>query len=181
MSKIIALNLGCGRDYRKEWTNIDNQQMYHADFKVDINSDILDLEWENKTVDFILLNHVIQYFPPDLLEMLLKRWLGWLKKDGAIYIEAGDIQSVCKNILNAKTVDELNGKDGIMQLYGIDDNIWNKWAWCPASLTFLMDKVGYKSLYSGRGCFHNNPERDFLTVGYKSESKILIPTLIPKP
>lgn len=175
------LNLGCGRDFRKSGEgvrcfNIDNKQMYHGDFKVDIDADVFDLEWEDDTVDFILVNHFIQYVTPEKMEVLLKRWLGWLKEGGSIYIEAGDILNVCRNILNAKTVEELQGKDCIMQLYGIDDNIWNKWAWCPASLTSLMDKIGFKSLFTGGGYFHHNPNRDFLTVGYKGDK---IPPAIP--
>ncbi len=186
MPKITALNLACGRDYRKDWINIDNQQMYNGDFPVDIKADITELDWENNTVDCILVNHFIQYTTPEKLEVLLKRWLGWLKHGGSIYIEAGDILNVCRNILNAKTIEELNGKDCIMQLYGIDNNIWNKWAWCPATLTFLMDKVGYKELFTGLGSLHHNPSRDFLTVGYKVDNnKTFIappfPSLIPRP
>ncbi len=177
MSKIIALNLACGRDYRKGWTNIDNKQMYHGDFEVDIDADVNTLEWENNTVDFILANHFIQYVPPEQMEILLKRWLGWLKHGGSLYIEAGNVLNVCRNILEAKTVDELNGKNCIMQLYGIDDNIWNKWAWTPASLTHLMDKVGFKHLFTGLGYFHQNPSRDFLTVGYKDKGGLIPPHL----
>ncbi len=165
----MNLNLACGRDYRRNWVNIDNKQMYHGDFKVDKEADIFELEWEDNTVDFILVNHFIQYVTPEKMEILLKRWYGWLKEGGAIYIEAGDILSVCRRILEAQSVKELHDKNGIMQLYGIDDNIWNKWAWCPASLTEVMDKVGFKGLFTGGGVFHRNPGRDFLTVGYKGD------------
>ncbi len=65
-----------------------------------------------------------------------------------------------------------------MQLYGIDDNIWNKWAWCPASLTKLMDEVGFKYLFTRKGYFHQNPGRDFLTVGYKDKGGF-VPPLLP--
>ena len=165
----IALNLACGRDFRKGWINIDNQQMYHGDFEVDVDADIFDYHWTGEKVDFILVNHFIQYAPPDKLKVLLTRWLSWLKDGGSIYIEAGDILNVCRNILKATTVEELNGKNCVMQLYGIDDNIWNKWAWCPASLTKLMDEVGFTNLFTGLGYFHQNPSRDFLTVGYKGD------------
>ncbi len=181
-TKIVALNLASGRDYRKEWINIDNKKMYHGDFNVDIEADVTKLQWEDNTVDFILVNHFIQYTTPEKLEVLLCRWLGWLKPNGSIYIEAGDILSVCRTILAAQTVEQLHNKDCIMQLYGIDDNIWNKWAWTPASLTLLMDKVGFKELYTGKGYFHKNPNRDFLTVGYKSPTKVpAIPVLITMP
>ncbi len=176
---MTKLNLACGRDYRKDWVNIDNQQMYHGDFKVDINANIFDLEWENDTVDIILVNHFIQYVTPAQMELLLKKWYGWLKDGGSIYIEAGDILSVCRRILEAKTVKELHDKNGIMQLYGIDDNIWNTWAWCPASLTEYMNNAGFTNLFTGTGAFHNNPGRDFLTVGYKGHGPVpQIPTLL---
>lgn len=166
---MIAINLGSGRDYRKGWINIDNKQMYHGDFEVDVDVDIFDYHWSGEKVDFILLNHVAQYITPDKMEILLKRWHSWLKDGGSLYIEAGNILKVCQNILEAKTIEDLHGKNAIMQLYGVDDNIWNKWAWCPASLTKLMSEVGFNHLFTGEGYFHRNRGRDFLTVGYKGE------------
>lgn len=176
---MIALNLASGREYRQGWINIDNKQMYHGDFNVDLEADVFDLQWDDNTVDLILVNHFIQYVTPDKLDMLLKRWYGWLKDEGSIYIEAGNILSVCEYILNASTVEQLHDKNGIMQLYGIDDNIWNKWAWCPASLTQAMDRAGYKELFTGNGHFHGNPKRGFITVGYKNPTSVpIVPTLL---
>ncbi len=167
MEKVIKLNLACGRDYRDDWINIDNKQMYNGDFWVDIEADILHMTWEENTVDTILLNHFIQYVTPPQMVILLKRWYSWLKPNGTIYIEAGNILEVCKKILEATSIKELHGKDGIMQLYGIDDNIWNKWAWCPASLTTAMNEAGFKDLLTKPGYLHRNPERDFMVMGTK--------------
>ncbi len=178
---MTKLNLACGRDYREGWINVDNKQMYGGDFRVDIDGDVFEFEQEENTVDIILVNHFIQYVTPENMEVLLKRWLGWLKHGGAIYIEAGDVLSVARKILEAKDIGELHGKDAIMQLYGIDNKIWNKWAWCPASLTSVMDSVGFKELFTGPGYFHQNPSRDFLTVGYKvDEGVVFTPPLLPE-
>jgi hypothetical protein len=175
MAETIAINIGCGRDYRESWINLDNKQMYNGDFKVDIEADFLTYDREPESVDIILASHVIQYTPPDVLEGLLVRWYKWLRNGGAVYLEAGDVQKVCKNILEAKTIDELHGKNGIMQLYGIDNNIWNKWAWCPASVTTALNKAGYTGLFTAVGTFHHNPGRDFVCVGYKADENQAIP------
>lgn len=171
MAKVkVMLNLGSGREYRNPesgWINIDNQQMYHGDFKVDMQADFLTLKWKKNSVDGILANHIFQYITPTNAEICLKRWYGWLKKGGEIIIEAGDIQKVAASILKAKTVEELHGKNGIMQLYGIDENIWNKWAWCPTSLYEELTKAGFKDIRCSPGYYHHNPDRDFVMSGKK--------------
>lgn len=167
------LNLACGRDYRQssediKWINIDNQQMYHGDFKVDLKADIFELDnTGSNDIDLILVNHFIQYVTPASMVILLKRWHRWLKPSGELIIEAGNILKVCENIVNAKTVAELHDKNGIMQLYGIDDNIWNKWAWCPMSLRMYLEKAGFKDIKEEPGYYHQNPERDFLIKATK--------------
>lgn len=178
---MIGINIASGKEYRKGWINVDNKQMYHGEFEVDIEADVFDFDYVNNTVDVILVNHFIQYVTPDKMDILLRRWYGWLKDGGSIYIEAGNILRVCEYILKSRTIEELHGKNGIMQLYGIDDNIWNKWAWCPASLTQAMDKAGFRELFTGNGHFHVNPERDFITVGYKNPTSVpTIPIFLQK-
>lgn len=165
--KVVRLNLACGADYKTGWINIDNQQMYHGDFKVDMKEDVFKLTWKKNAVDAILVNHFIQYCQPPEMKRLLEDWYSWLKPGGQVIIEAGNILSVCKRILEAETVEELHDKNGIMQLYGIDDNIWNKWAWCPESISILMHNAGFKEMKVSPGYFHHNPKRDFVIVGTK--------------
>ncbi len=164
---MTCLNLACGREYRDGFVNIDNQQMYQGDFKVDMKADVFDLEWEKNTVDMILVNHFVQYVTPPKMEILLKRWYGWLTYSGEIHIEAGNILEVCKNILESKTVEGMHDKNAIMQLYGIDENIWNKWAWSPQSLSEALYRAGFQALQVFPGHYHENPKRDFLIVAKK--------------
>ena len=53
----MKLNLASGQMYLEGYINIDNASMYGGNMSVDKQADIFTLEWENNTVDEILLSH----------------------------------------------------------------------------------------------------------------------------
>ena len=55
---MIKINLGCGwRNFGKDWYHIDGGDYSHLD-----SHDILNLPFDNGTVDLIYASHVIEYF-----------------------------------------------------------------------------------------------------------------------
>jgi hypothetical protein len=163
----MKLNLASGQMYLDGYINIDNLSMYHGNMKVDQQADIFNLEWENNTVEEIILSHFAMYIGFKEMEILLRRWYGWLKKDGKIIIETGNVKSIAKHILDNNDPYEINSSNGVMQLFGWETTAGHKWAWCPETLGQLMINVGFKDIEAGDGYFHNNPKRDFLIVGTK--------------
>lgn len=161
----MKLNLASGHMYLEGYINIDNKSMYHGNMMVDKEADIFTLEWEDNTVDEIILSHFAMYIPYQEMEILLKRWLGWLKEDGKLVIETGNVKSIAQHILSSNDPSEINGSNGVMQLFGWETTAGHKWAWCPETLGDLMDKVGFKDIEAYEGYFHNNPKRDFLITG----------------
>lgn len=161
------INLACGTDYREGWINVDNKIMYGGNMKVDIEADLFEFDREPESVEYLLLNHVIQYITPNQMEGLMRRWYQWLIPGGTIEIEAGDIIKVASRILAAKTVSELHDGFGVTQLYGIDNKIWNKWAWCPMSLIPILERAGFKNIVELPAVHHYRPERDFLIKATK--------------
>ena len=161
----MKLNLASGHMYLEGYINIDNKSMYHGNMMVDKEADIFTLEWEDNTVDEIILSHFAMYIPYQEMEILLKRWLGWLKEGGKLIIETGNVKSIAQHILSNNDPSEINGSNGVMQLFGWETTAGHKWAWCPETLGDLMNKAGFKNIDAYEGYFHNNPKRDFLITG----------------
>lgn len=164
--KQTLLNLACGIDYRTDFINIDNGSQY-PDAKIDKKADILKLKWKDNSVDVILVLHYLMYCTPPEVDMLLKRWYGWLKKGGLIEVETGNVYSVCKSILKARNLQELHGPDCIGQLFGWDNTHGHKWAWSPVALKDAFQRAGFTDIKMAKGFFHGNPERDFLISAKK--------------
>jgi hypothetical protein len=163
----MKLNLASGQMYLDGYINIDNMSMYNGSMKVDKQADIFTLDWENNTVDEIILSHFAMYIELNQMNDLLKKWYGWLRPHGRIVIETGDVKAIAKYILETNDPDIINGSNGVMQLFGWETTAGHKWAWCPETLGELMMNAGFTNIEVGEGYFHNNKVRDFLIVGYK--------------
>jgi ADP-heptose:LPS heptosyltransferase len=55
----VRLNLGCGREYRPGWINVDNDPTVEPDLLFDLNSPIW--PFEDNSADFILLKFVLEH------------------------------------------------------------------------------------------------------------------------
>lgn len=163
----MKLNLASGQHYLEGYINIDNKSMYHGHMKVDKEADVFTLQWENDTVDEIILSHFAMYIGYKEMSTLLSRWYGWLKEGGRIIIETGNVKSIAKHILENSDPNEINSANGVMQLFGWETTAGHKWAWCPETLGDLLFRAGFKEVETGDGFFHNNQKRDFLIVGTK--------------
>jgi hypothetical protein len=163
----MKLNLASGQHYIPGYINIDNKSMYYGNMQIDKEADVFTLEWEDNTVDEIVLSHFAMYIGFKEMQVLLNRWHGWLKDEGKIIIETGNVKSIAKHILENNNPDEINNSNGVMQLFGWETTEGHKWAWCPETLGDLLFKAGFKEVEVGDGHFHNNPKRDFLIVGTK--------------
>ena len=68
----MKLNLASGQDYREGYINIDNKSMYHGYMEVDHEADVLTMDWEENTVEEILLSHFAMYIGLHEMQPLLK-------------------------------------------------------------------------------------------------------------
>ena len=70
------INLGCGwRDFGKDWIHIDGGDYPHLDSK-----DILNLPYENNSIDLIYASHVIEYFDREEILEVLNKWKEYTQK-----------------------------------------------------------------------------------------------------
>lgn len=83
---MIKLNLGCGwRDFGADWIHIDGGNYPHLH-----SADIINLPFEDESVDLIYASHVFEYFDRQEGEELLKKWHAKLKPGGVIRLAVPD-------------------------------------------------------------------------------------------
>lgn len=159
---MVKVNLGSGKDYRDGYINIDNGSIFNT--KRDITADIFYYDMPLDSVDEILLSHLVMYIRPDEMEILLKRWYGWLKSGGKIEIETIDIEKVMVYALNPiedKRVDSW----GFTNIFGTEETGPHRWGWRADILEEKLKKVGFSSITKTFG--DKNPNRDYKLIAIK--------------
>lgn len=88
------VHLGCGERYLEGYLNIDYPQSEHTvqrNRKIDLEMDLLLLQYPSDVLQEIRLEHVFEHFPRQVSCVLLSRWNCWLKADGILHIEVPDL------------------------------------------------------------------------------------------
>jgi len=107
----MKLNLGCGwRNFGEDWIHIDGGDYPHLHSK-----DIVNLPFEDNSVDLIYASHVFEYFDRQEGEELLKKWHAKLKPGGVIRLAVPDFQKMARlyafeNMSLSKFLGPLYGK-----------------------------------------------------------------------
>lgn len=165
MEKLTKINLACGKDYRDGYINVDNHSMFSG--KTDISIDIFELLRPSNSADEILLLHFMMYIDPPQATLLFSRWYSWLKKGGSLIIETGDLKKIARNILETNSPGEINGSNGVVQLYGAAETAGHRWVWCADTLIPLLKYIGFSKFRIEDGGFHKRPERDLIIIATK--------------
>jgi len=155
---MVKINLGCGKDYKKGWVNVDDCSM--AICKVDVKKNILKYTHENDTVDYILLSHVAMYLRPEDMVHLLSKCYLWLKKGGIIEVETIDLDKVMKFALEGRT-----DSWSLANIFGTPETGPHRWGWSVHKLKKLMQETGFKSIVKRLGS--KKPKRDYKLIAKK--------------
>jgi len=167
------LNLACGKLYLDGYINIDNKSQY-PDCKVDIDADVFTLEFEENTIDEIIVSHFAMYIMggqdsvdnPNQMRQQLTKWYSWIRPGGRIVMETANIKKVAEFILQCNDPWDLQSSKGLKQIFGWDNTYGHKWAWCPEILKPLFEEVGFKNVDIYEAMFHSK-SRDFIISGDK--------------
>jgi predicted SAM-dependent methyltransferase len=90
MTKLIKLNLGCGKHILRGYINIDKVKTH----KRVIVADIRHLGYEPDTIYEIFMRHVIEHFYEDEIKQLLTDCRRMLRIDGKLIIETVDFDKI---------------------------------------------------------------------------------------
>jgi len=161
---MIELNLGCGNKYMPGWVNVDLTNRDGG--KVDVNSDIRVLPFEDNYADTVLANHVIEHFYRWEVEDILKEWFRVMKPGAKIILECPDLN---KLIDNFKTSD--NAYLHILGFYGDqkykDPLMQHKWAYCGRELQEILEGIGFQDVQQEPAQLHRREKRDMRVTGVK--------------
>ena len=91
----MKLNLGCGKDFREGWVNVDIKD-------ADINADIRSLPFKNDSASHIMLIHVLEHFSFIDEEKVWKEVYRVLRPTGLITVEIPDLYWICQQLVEAQ-------------------------------------------------------------------------------
>ena len=140
---MIKLNLGCGnRNFGEDWIHIDGSEYPHI-----YSHDIVNLPFENNSVDIIYASHVFEYFDREEAIDILNKWKKYLKEGGILRLAVPNFNSYAKLYSENKiSLDQCVGP-----LYGkwkMTDKeiIYHKTTYDYVSLKKLLEMTGFKNI-----------------------------------
>lgn len=115
----MKLNLGCGKDIRSGFVNIDRIPQGKTPTDVYRQGDIQSLDWitEENTVDEIIAIDCIEYLPKNAIEPTIINWISKLTNNGIIKILVPD----CHAIARAFSQGQFDLKEYAQMLFGNQD------------------------------------------------------------
>ena len=151
---MIKINLGCGwRNFGKDWIHIDGGNYPHLDSK-----DIINLPYEDNSIDLIYASHVIEYFDREEIPNILKKWKSKLKPGGTLRLAVPNFHTMAKLYIE----DKISLNNFLGPLYGkmkMDNSIiYHKTTYDYKELKDILDKCGFINInyYDWRNTEHSN-------------------------
>lgn len=147
MQTPLRLNLGCAKDIRSGFINVDLHYK-HPDV---INEDISDLSFvEADSVSEILAKDVIEHLPLEVSLNCLEKWYKWLKPEGVLWIQTTNFEKIKeaydKQVWDLKALNHMLFS-GVNWIGGKSENCdFHKSVYTLEFLKNELTKIGYKIL-----------------------------------
>jgi len=98
----VKLHLGCGTNILDGYINIDKSPRPGID--INLVKDILDLGFEENTIDEIRSHHLFEHFHRYEAVALIATWNRWLRPKGHLVIETPNFKACCRTYLGLWSV-----------------------------------------------------------------------------
>tara|TARA_B100001758_G_scaffold2877_1_gene2340 strand:+ start:6242 stop:6781 length:540 start_codon:yes stop_codon:yes gene_type:complete len=139
----MKLNIGSGkRNFGKDWIHIDGSNYNHIQ-----SHDIINLPFEENSVDIIYASHVFEYFDRKEADIILQKWKKCLKKNGILRLAVPNFEVYSKLYSDGKiTLEQCLGP-----LYGKWEmtktkTIYHKTTYDFINLKNVLQKNGFKNI-----------------------------------
>jgi predicted SAM-dependent methyltransferase len=148
----LRLNLGSGGRVIEGYTNIDIDKKCGAD----IISNILDLKFEDETVEEIYFSHCLEHLNRNDAQTMLNRCYKWLKVAGRMWISVPNLKLIC-DLMNIYDDEIL-----MRWMYGDGNDrlpLNHQWGYSEKSLKKCLNQAGFKKIepfepmYKDDSCF----------------------------
>jgi predicted SAM-dependent methyltransferase len=138
----MKLHLGCNhRDFGSDWIHIDGGDFPHLH-----SHDIVNLPFEDNTVDLIYASHVFEYFDREEAVDVLKEWRRVLKVGGTLRLAVPDMFKIMFLCLDRG----YNVQRFLGPIYGKmkmgDKTIYHKTGYDRISLMIFLEENGFGSV-----------------------------------
>lgn len=151
---MLKLNLGCWtRNFGPDWKHIDGGDLPHLD-----SHDIVNLPYDDNSVDLIYASHVFEYFDREEGLEVLKKWFSKMKPGAILRIAVPDFEAMTKLYISKqyplkKFLGPLFGK---MKMG--DETIYHKTTYDFNELHELLKSAGFSNikLYDWRNTEHSH-------------------------
>lgn len=140
---MLKLNLGCGQRHLDGYLNID----FISNDKVKPNfvQDCTDLKnFQDESVDEILLIHVFEHFDPNDAEKILKEYYRVLKKGCKLILEIPDTIELCKHFEDSNELERIIILEGLYST----STPWapHRFGWYDDLLGKVMYVAGFRGM-----------------------------------
>lgn len=158
----MKINLGCGKDYRDGFVNIDGNYLLPVDIVMDITAKNLSSVFKPNSINYIVANDIIEHFPHYEATEILNVLFDILKPGKKIWIKVPD----CEVIINSST---FSIEEKLTMLFGGQDISYiskerrtrqskyfcHKYGWTKDRLTKELSKIGFsiKKIFPGSSNF----------------------------
>lgn len=126
---------------------------------VDIKCNVLNLPFENNSVDEILSVNLINHLRFQDFPEMIKEWYRVLKPNGILIIDVDDIMGHAKALIKAKTKEEFEWIFRCIFCHGRDKYDHHYWGYTPGYLKELLEEYNF---------IHAWTRRDFIKHIYPS-------------
>jgi glycosyltransferase involved in cell wall biosynthesis len=139
------LHLGCGKDRRTGWVNVDTSWEVNPDIVADAHSLPM---FDDDSVEAIEACHLLERLPLHETRMALREWFRILACGGELFLEMPDLRR-CIELLG-KHVDARGCDLGMTGIFGWPPDVeaggigkTHKWGWTPDSLGHELQSCGF--------------------------------------
>lgn len=143
----MKLNLGSADVKIPGYASVD---LYNKN--ADYNMNVLDLKFDDNSIDEILASHLVEHLSPHYVVPALKEWIRVLKPGAKLVMEMPDFEKLCVRFLNEtdyyKKLDILNAvfcPSDIVNGKPIEGSN-HLWGWWPESMYHHLLWTGYTNI-----------------------------------
>lgn len=136
----MKLHLGCGkRDFGSDWIHVDKADYPHVKY-----NNVVELSFEDNTVDVIYASHLFEYFDREEAKQVLKEWHRVLKPEGVLRLAVPDFRALCELYMSGHNIKRVLGP-----LYGKigEPSVYHKTCYDFKSLKEVLLEAGFDGIH----------------------------------
>lgn len=139
---------------------------------VDVRADATKLPFQNDSVDRILSVNFINHVRFQDFQGMIHDWHRVLKTDGTLIIDVDDVVGMCRNVVNANTMKELEKALRYLHCHSRTSFDSHLWGYTEEYLTYLLEPVGFKFAWRNDEYIHHDADYPRFLAAYTKKNEM---------